>query len=311
MHNIFKNKFVVNLHHADFDGAISGSCVKAALGDLVINKSTAIKNVKREIISVYDDADIILLTDISIQPDDIDKFKDSISNNKIIIFDHHINEHNKNLFTHLPKTCVSSLKSDICGATLTWLELLNYFPKNKKLLEMEEIVYFSDVYDMWRIENKDFEYAVELNDLLDYEIGYTPDQFREKWLKNPDPFNLSAKDKKIIATKKIRMERVMKTLISNAIIFEYIDMIIVMTDSPSATDYTKMIFMNEVLSSEKVDMFIFKYEGTSQCSVRIPSNSKIEDLNEYYDIFGCVGHAKAGGIQPKDYHKIKKILDTI
>ena len=116
---------------------------------------------------------------------------------------------------------MSYLDRDICGASLTWVKLLEYFPNNALLKDLEEIVYLSDVYDMWRTNNSDFEYAAQLNDLLDYSIGYTPDQFRERWLKNPNPYKLTKKEKKIIDIKHIRGERNLKELEENAFIFEF------------------------------------------------------------------------------------------
>jgi len=312
MNNPFKNKFVVNLHHADFDGAVSGSCVKSCLGESVISKSVAIAKAESEIRKIINDVDVILLTDLGLYPDDknndlIDKIKD----NKIIIYDHHINSASENMFANLPKTSVSVLENDICGATLTWIKMIEYFPSNSFLYELEDIVYLSDVYDMWRIDNKDFEYAVKINDLLDYQIGYNPDQFRDRWLKNPNPFKLTKKEHKIIDTKQIRGERNLKELEENAIIFEYKNIIVVLSEASSPTDFIKMKFMNYILDEENVDMFIFKYPNTTQCSVRIPSASSISDLNDWYNDFGCKGHSHAGGIPVNEYPKLEKILKTI
>jgi hypothetical protein len=66
MKNPFKNKFIVNFHHADFDGAISGSCAKAAFGDNAIYKAFAIGKVTPEVIRIIDDTDLVLLTDMII-----------------------------------------------------------------------------------------------------------------------------------------------------------------------------------------------------------------------------------------------------
>jgi len=85
-----------------------------------------------------------------------------------------------------------------------------------------------------------------------------------------------------------------------------------MTESKSPTDYIKMLFMNAVLESEQIDMFIFKYPGTTQSSVRIPKSSKrVTDLNDWFDDFGCIGHSHAGGIPAKEYQKLQKVLESI
>jgi len=309
--NPFENKFVVNFHHADFDGAISGSCCRAAFGENAVYKALGIPKVTSEVDLIKDDAEIILLTDISIETDALERFLPYINKDKLVIWDHHINEHSKEIFSNMPNNTISILDEDICGATITWLELMKYYPNNQKLQDLEEIVYFSDVYDMWRIDNKDFEYAVTLNDLLDYQIGYTPDQFRDRWFNKPNPFKLTKKEQKIIDTKKIRGNRNLIELEDNAILFEYKNIVVVMTESKSPTDYIKMLFMNSVLESEQVDMFIFKYPGTTQSSVRIPNGSSITDLNDWYEDFGCKGHKKAGGIPAKEYPKLQKVLETI
>ena len=310
--NPFENKFVVNFHHADFDGAISGSCCMATFGDNAIYKAFGISKVTAKVDLIKDDADIILLTDLGIEASVLDRFIPYLNNNRLIIYDHHINEHSLEVFRKLPKNTSSILNKDACGATLTWLKLMEYYPDNQKLQDLEEIVYLSDVYDMWRIDSPDFEYAARLNDLLDYQIGYTPDQFRERWYKNPEPYKLTNKERKIIEIKQIRGERNLKELEENAILFEYKGIVVVITESKSPTDYIKMLFMNEVLESEQVDMFIFKYPGTTQASVRIPKNStKITDLNDWYDDFGCIGHSHAGGISLREYPKLQKVLESI
>lgn len=309
--NPFKDKFITNFHHADFDGAISGSCAKAAFGLNAVYKAMAIGKVTKEVEAIIDDVDIVLLTDIGIDSDSINNLKPYLNNNKLIIYDHHLNDKSKAIFASMNKSSLSVLDEEVCGATLTWLKLSEYFPNNQKLKDLEEIVYFSDVYDMWRIGNKDFEYAATLNDLLDYEIGYTPDQFRERWYNNPDPYNLSTKEHKIISVKKTRADRNMRELEDNAMLFEYKDLVIVITESKSPTDFTKMLFMNSVLEEEQIDMFIFKYPNTTQCSVRIPASSKIDDLNTLYEDFGCIGHAKAGGIQPHEFFRLQKILNSL
>lgn len=310
MKNPFKNKFIINFHHADFDGAISGSCAKAAFGDNAVYKAFSIKKVTPEVIKIIDDVDLVLLTDITIDNAYLDQMLPYLQNNKLIIYDHHLNDHSKHIFSLMGKDSPSVLDSDVCGATLTWYKLLEYYPNNTMLKDLEQIVYYSDVYDMWRIENSDFEYAVQLNDLLDYKIGYTPDQFRERWLRNPDPFKLSYDEKIIIERKQIQHKNNLKHMAKNASIFDYKEHVFVIVES-TATDYTKMHFMNEVLEDEFVDMFIFKYPNGTQCSVRIPNSSRISDLNDWYLDFGCIGHAKAGGIPIDEYPKLQNVLNQI
>jgi nanoRNase/pAp phosphatase (c-di-AMP/oligoRNAs hydrolase) len=229
---------------------------------------------------------------------------------KLIIYDHHLNQHSEEIFNNFGKNTSSVLDSEICGSSLTWYKLSEYYPNNQKLKDLEQIVYLSDVYDMWRLENPDFEYAAKINDLLDYKIGYNPDQFRERFFKNPNPYELSDDEKMIIERKKIKHYENLKIMENNAALFDFKNHTFVMTES-QATDYTKMHFINEVLESENIDMFIFKYPNVTQCSVRIPNNSRINDLNEWYEDFGCIGHKKAGGIPKEEYPKLKNVLDVI
>ncbi len=308
----FKNKFVVNFHHADFDGAISGSCVSAALGiDNVISKAYSIAKVGNAVNNIIGDTDLVLLTDISVYKDDLLKLVPYMKKNKLIIYDHHINEHSKETFSKFETDTHSILDPDLCGSTITWYKLSEYYPHNSKLQDLEQIVYLSDVYDMWRTNNPDFEYASTLNDLLDYKIGYNPDTFRERFLKNPDPYNLSFDEKMIIERKKLKHYSNLKIMEKNAIIFDYKKHVFVMVEA-NATDYTKMHFMNLILETENVDMFIFKYTGTTQCSIRIPNKqSKIKDLNDWYEDFGCIGHEKAGGISVNEFPRLKKVLENI
>jgi oligoribonuclease NrnB/cAMP/cGMP phosphodiesterase (DHH superfamily) len=310
MSNPFKNKFIVNFHHADFDGAISGACAKAAFGENAVYKAYSIAKVGKAVTDIINDTDLVLLTDISIYNDVLDDMIPYMKNDKLIIYDHHLNEHSTEVFSHFEKNSSSILDSDVCGSTLTWYKLSEYYPNNQKLKDLEQIVYLSDVYDMWRLDNPDFEYAATINDLLDYKIGYNPDQFRERFFENPDPYNLSSDEEMIIARKKLKHKDNLKKMGKNASLFDFKDHVFVMVES-QATDYTKMHFMNEVLESEQIDMFIFKYPNGTQSSVRIPNNSKIKDLNEWYEDFGCRGHAKAGGIQKNEYPKLKKVLDSI
>jgi len=310
MINPFENKFIVNFHHADFDGSISGCCVKSVFGENVINKAYSIAKVGKAIIEIIDDVDIILLTDLSVYKEELETLLPYIKNNKLIIYDHHLNPNSDKIFSKLKNNSFSVLDSEICGATITFLKLIKYFPNNNKLQDLEQIVYLSDVYDMWRLNNPDFEYAAKINDLLDYKIGYNPDQFRERFLKNPNPYDLSVDEKMIIDRKKLKHEENLKIMSKTASLFDFKNHVFVMVES-QATDYTKMHFMNEVLESEQIDMFIFKYPGGTQCSVRIPDGSKIEDLNDWYEDFGCEGHKKAGGIQKKEYNRLKKTLDNI
>lgn len=310
MKNPFKNKFIVNFHHADFDGAISGSCAKAAFGGNAIYKAFAIGKVTPEVLRIIDDTDLVLLTDIGIEREYLKQMIPYLKSNKLIIYDHHINEKSKEVFSHFDGTTSSVLDPDVCGATLTWYKLSEYYPNNQKLKDLEQIVYLSDVYDMWRLNNPDFEYAAKINDLLDYRIGYNPDQFRERFLKNPDPYDLSSDELMILERKKIRHDKNLKTMARTAALFDYKDHVFVMVES-DATDYTKMFFMNEVLESEQIDLFIFKYPNTVQCSVRVPDGSRIKDLNDWFDELGCRGHEKAGGIQKEEFHKLQKVLDNI
>ena len=310
MKNPFKSKFIVNFHHADFDGAISGSCAKAVFGNDAIYKAFAIGKVTPEVLRVIDDVDLLLLTDLSIDRDYLDKMIPYMKNDKLIIYDHHINKHSEEIFSHFDGNSSSVLDPDVCGATLTWYKLSEYYPNNQKLKDLEQIVYLSDVYDMWRLDNPDFEYAAKINDLLDYRIGYNPDQFRERFLENPDPYDLSSDEKMIIERKDIRHHKNLKMMAKTAALFDYKDHVFVMVEA-DATDYTKMHFMNEVLESEQVDLFIFKYTNTVQCSVRIPEGSKITDLNEWFGDLGCRGHSKAGGIQKEEFHKLQKVLENI
>lgn len=309
MKNPFKNKLIVNFHHADFDGAISGCCTKAAFGENVINKAFSIMKVSDAVLEIIDDVDLLLLTDISIQHNYIEQLSDYLKQNKLIIYDHHLNDLTEKIFSNYSKDSFSILNPNMCGATITWLQLLKFY-NNNKLKDLEQIVYLSDVYDMWRIDNNDFEYASKINDLLDYNIGYTPDQFRNRFFNNPDPYTLTANEKIIIDRKKIKHHENLKLMKNNATLFDYKDHVFVLTES-QATDYTKMHFMNEVLECEAVDMFIFKYPGGTQCSVRIPAKSKIDDLNDWYEYFGCAGHKKAGGIQKSEYNRLKSILNSI
>jgi oligoribonuclease NrnB/cAMP/cGMP phosphodiesterase (DHH superfamily) len=308
--NPFKNKFVVNFHHADFDGAISGSCVKAALGENSISKAYAIAKVGKAVIEIINDTDLVLLTDIGVYGEDLEYLIPYMKNDTLIIYDHHLNKQSKEAFSHFSDQTLSVLDSEICGSTLTWCNLTQHLPNNQKLKDLEQIVYLSDVYDMWRIENPDFEYAAKINDLLDYKIGYNPDQFRERFFENPDPYKLSADEEMTIKRKKLKHNKNLKIMARSAALFDYKEHVVVMVEA-QATDYTKMHFMNEVLESEQIDMFIFKYPRGTQSSVRIPNGSKIDDLNDWYDDFGCVGHAKAGGISTEEYPKLKAVLDKI
>jgi hypothetical protein len=129
-------------------------------------------------------------------------------------------------------------------------------------------------------------------------------------LESPDPYKLSADDKMIMKRKAIRHRENMKRMPKTAALFDYKEYVFVMVES-NATDYTKMHFMNEVLESEQIDMFIFKYPNGTQCSVRLPEGSRITDLNDWYEDFGCVGHSKAGGISTDEYPKLQKVLDKI
>ena len=310
MKNPFENKFIVNFHHADFDGAISGACSKSAFGENCISSAYSIAKVGKAVIDIIDDVDLVLLTDISVYKENLLKLIPYMKKNKLIIYDHHLNEHSKETFSHFEKNTHSVLDAEICGSTLTWLQLSNYYPNNQLLADLEQIVYLSDVYDMWRIDNQDFEYAAQLNDLLDYKIGYTPDTFRERFLKNPDPYDLTGDEKMIMSRKRIRHNENLKFMEKNAALFDYKDHVFVMVEA-EATDYTKMHFMNSVLESEPIDMFIFKYPNTTQCSVRIPNTSRIKDLNDWYEDFGCIGHEKAGGISVEEYHRLKKVLEII
>lgn len=310
MKNPFNNKFIVNFHHADFDGAISGCCVKTVFGENVINKAYGIAKVGDAVIEIINDADVVLLTDISVYKEQLNQLLPYIKQNKLVIYDHHLNPHSEHLFAQLKPESLSVLDSELCGATITFLKMNEFFPNHQKLIDLEQIVYLSDVYDMWRLDNDDFEYAASINDLLDYDIGYTPDQFRERFLKNPDPYDLSNDEKMIMDRKKLRHEENLKNMGKSAALFDYKDHVFVMVES-QATDYTKMHFMNEVLESEQIDMFIFKYPGGTQSSVRIPEGSRIKDLNDWYDDFGCAGHKKAGGIQKDEYPKLKIVLDNI
>ena len=97
----------------------------------------------------------------------------------------------------------------------------------------------------------------------------------------------------IIERKKIQHKDNLKLMARTAVLFEFKNKVFVMVEA-NATDYTKMHFMNQVLESEQIDMFIFKYKNTTQCSVRIPEGSSILDLNDWFEDFGCKGHAKAG-----------------
>jgi len=310
MSNPFKNKQVLNFHHADFDGAISGSCVSATLNNNSKSKAFSIGKVGDAVLENINNTDIILLTDISIYGEYLEKVSKEINENKLIIYDHHINQQTLETFSKFNAKSDSVLDKDVCGATIAWYKLMEHFPNNSKLQDLETIVYLSDVYDMWRLDNEDFEYAASINDLLDYKIGYTPDAFRERFLKNPDPFNLSYEEKMIIERKKIRHEKSLKQMENEAMLFDFKNHTFVLVEA-DVTDYTKMHFMNQVLVEEFVDMFIFKYTGTTQCSVRVPSTSKIVDLNDWFDEFGCIGHARAGGIGQKEFYKLQHILDSI
>ena len=315
--NIFEKADMINfanIHHADFDGAISGACIKAALPN-VVSKSSGIPKAYQNMVPFLNDRsiDIIILSDLSIYDNDIKEhdLQSMLENDEIIIYDHHLSENNNKLFGDGKIGKYSVLREDICGATISFLEMMKYFPDNQKLKDLEEIVYFSDVYDMWRIDNPDFLHSVKINSLLDWKVGYTPDEFRERFLNNPDPYNFSNKELKIIEYKERKHEKDLKTMEENAFLFEYKGLNVVMTES-DAVDYTKMCFNNEVLKDfPDVDMFIYKYPNTKQCSVRIPENSKVEDLNDWTDVFGCAGHAKAGGISGENIKKLEKVLAEI
>jgi len=308
--NPFANKFITNLHHADFDGAISGACVMAAFGDNAICKAYSIANVGEATLDIIDDTDVVLLTDISVYKNYLERLIPYLQKDKLIIYDHHSNDHSEEIFSKLGKNTSSIMDPEICGSTLTWLKLSEYYPNNQKLKDLERIVYLSDVYDMWRLENPDFEYAVKINDLLDYRIGYNPDDFRERFFENPDPYDLSADEQMIIERKAIQHRENLKLMERTASLFDYKDHVFVMVEA-QATNYTHMHFMREVLETEQVDMFILKYPKSTQCSVRIPDGSKIVDLNSWYEDFGCLGHKKAGGIQKDEYHRLKKVLEQI
>lgn len=310
MTNPFINKKIVNFHHADFDGAISGVCAQAAFGNDVVCKAYSIKKVGTAVIDIIDDVDLVLLTDIGVYKEDLKSLIPYMKKDKLIIYDHHLNEHSKEVFSHFGHNTSSVLDEDICGSTLTWLELTKYYPNNQKLKDLEEIVYLSDVYDMWRLDNPDFEYACQLNDMLDYKIGYTPDSFRERFIKDPDPYNLSDDEKMIIHRKRLKHDINLKLMGEQAALFDFKDHVFVMVEA-QATNYTLMHFMNNVLETEQIDMFILKYPGSIQCSVRIPNGSRIEDLNDWYDDFGCIGHAKAGGISTEEYPKLKAVLAVV
>ncbi len=310
MKNPFKNKFIVNFHHADFDGAISGSCVKAAFGDHVVCQAYAIAKVSQAVLEIIDDTDLVLLTDISVHGESLDKLVSYMKRDKLIIYDHHDNEHSTEVFSKFGKNTSSVIDPEICGSTLTWIKLSEFYPNNQKLKDLEQIVYLSDVYDMWRLDNTDFEYAAKLNDLVDYRIGYNPNQFRNRFFKNPDPYDLSSDEQMIIDRKAIQHRDNLKLMAKTATLFDYKEHVFVMVEA-QCTNYTHMHFMNEVLETEQIDMFILKYPGTTQCSVRLPNGSQIEDVNVWFEDLGCQGHKKAGGIPKEEYHRLKKVLDQI
>jgi len=299
---------IINLHHADFDGAISGACMKVVYGNSGEYIPTAIGKVNEtlnKIVKLQSLKDTtIFLTDLSIGPDNKELIN-LIKTNKIIIYDHHINPFTEKLFEDIPKH--NKLDSKICGATITWLELLKIHKNNTRLKAMEDIVLLSDVYDMWRTNHIDFDKAVGINDLLSYKIGYTPAQFRDRFVDNPQ-IQFSKKERKIMDIQLKHRDVDLTNMMDDGFINTFKNHNFYITECDSPTDYTKYLLMNELID-KGIDMFIFKFKNTTQCSVRIPPNSKILDLNVWYDDIGCVGHKSAGGIPSTEYHKLIKLLN--
>jgi oligoribonuclease NrnB/cAMP/cGMP phosphodiesterase (DHH superfamily) len=163
--NISRNSKILSISHNDLDGTVA----QIILGQ-VFNNTTYMNTSFYKIDSVlesieYDNYDFIILTDI--HPD---RKENLYLSDKIILLDHH-----ESAIDYNNPSKMHYVISGKCAAHLTKNFIEKYF--NIKLEYLDDITRLTDIYDMWRKENKDFNYAKKLNDLMFYK--YRPKKFRE------------------------------------------------------------------------------------------------------------------------------------
>lgn len=303
----------LNITHGDFDGLVAGACMKIAYRDDIDVLSTSIAKAYDLVSDNIDKYEKVFLTDITCEDSTrLLDFKEHIDTGRLVIYDHHINEKSLSLFSNIANDSDSILDPEFCGATVTWLKLIEKFPNNKKLEEMETIVMLSDVYDMWRIEDKNFKYAVDINNLLGYNLGLKHNEFMNRWISNSNPWELNKKEQKIIEIKRRHHLEFLEFAMNTHYFLEIDNYKMALIVTERATDYDMHTFATTYFKrfGIQLDMVLLKWGDQNKISVRCPINSRVNNLNEL-EWLHCTGHAKAGGISGNSYDLFVDFLETI
>lgn len=286
MKKISKNSKILNITHYDLDGSVCAIILGHVFDNLTILDASFYKIDSMLESLDYDKYDYVILTDIN-----PNRQKSLEMSDKIIMLDHHesaiqSNDPSKMQFVITGK----------CGAHLTKKFVEKYFKID--LSHLDDLVRYTNIYDMWDKENPEFPYAKKINDLMFY--LYRPKKFRDKFFDGRTYF--TEEEDEWLEQREIEFKNLYESL--SIFEFEKINGCVVQSKE----------FINEIcdkiMTEECYDIVFVRNPYHGRVSVR----HKIEDLNigdvlSEHDWGG--GHAQSAGMFCSDMEDFQNKISVL
>lgn len=167
----------VNVTHNDLDGVTCGILVKKFCDEKNIDLETISANygeipeIFYSVIATTKEKNEklnLIITDLNVRKEVLEKILSHECVYSVVFIDHHEKEDDldfEELKRRFPnKKFYYNWNKEKCGASLT-KEFLEKHGGIKYTPEMEKLVYFTNLYDVWQSTHKDFPIALKLNDI--------------------------------------------------------------------------------------------------------------------------------------------------
>jgi oligoribonuclease NrnB/cAMP/cGMP phosphodiesterase (DHH superfamily) len=300
---------IANLTHFDLDGVVSHILLLNLFPDKVRYYACGYGTLQKKIDKIiqeknYQKTDILIITDLVVNVKNVKILSKYFDN--IFYFDHH--ESSLILKPELKKYIKNiEIKTEKCGAQIVFdcfekqLEKLAF----KNIEALRKLVYYTNIFDTWQTENKDFFISYYLSQLF----------FMLGWQKFVDRYQFGmvefrSDEKAIIKQELLRK----KDILNSAEKYEFGENAILIT-SENANE----IINESTLILKNYDIYFIFIPKDNKVSVRVKNiktnlGNILQKLDGNDKILSTGGHSLAGGfVLNNDYNKcdLENIINFI
>ncbi len=233
--------------------------------------------------SVYDNYDFIFITDIAPQNMDILKNK-----NKVILLDHH----NTAVAHHNPNENKYVIPEKFSGSSLTKRFCEDFF--GKKLKHLDDLIYLSQDYDLWKKNNAKSTFLNELH------FWYYSEEFKERFFNGDTRLN----EAEISYLRKRKSD--FKDIFNSLDIYDLHNIKGAYCEAGN--------FLNEIAEKLLKDYSVVFVRNQSQHknSISVRCRKGFVDVGGILKELGYGGgHSEAGGFSEPDFMKMKEKIEKI